>query len=82
MRAWAQAGVSLPHSSRLQANYGTRISSSQMRPGDLLFYYSPISHVTMYLGNGMLIHAPHSGALVEVDSYSRASRFGAPLPNG
>jgi cell wall-associated NlpC family hydrolase len=66
LRAWQQAGVSLPHSSRMQATYGTRISSSQMRPGDLLFYYSPISHVAIYIGNGMMIHAPHSGDVVKI----------------
>ncbi len=66
MSAWRQAGVSLPHSSRMQATYGTRISSSQMQPGDLLFYYSPISHVSIYLGKGMMIHAPHSGDVVKI----------------
>ncbi len=73
MAAWAKGGVSLPHSSRMQAGYGTRISSSQMRPGDLLFYYSPISHVAIYLGNGMMIHAPHSGDVVKIAPARSAS---------
>jgi cell wall-associated NlpC family hydrolase len=66
LAAWARGGVSLPHSSRMQANYGTRVSSSNLRPGDLLFYYSPISHVSIYIGNGLMIHAPHSGDVVKI----------------
>jgi cell wall-associated NlpC family hydrolase len=66
MMAWAQAGVSLPHSSSAQFGSGTRVSESQLQPGDLVFYYSPISHVGMYIGNGMIVHAanPGSGVLV------------------
>lgn len=66
MKAWAQGGVSLPHSSRMQATYGTRISASNMRAGDLLFYYSPISHVAIYLGNDLMAHAPSTGSNVKV----------------
>ena len=66
MMAWAQAGVSLPHSSSAQYNTGTRVSSSDLQPGDLVFYYSPISHVGMYIGNGQIVHAanPSSGVTV------------------
>jgi cell wall-associated NlpC family hydrolase len=66
MEAYASGGVSLPHSSRLQATYGTRVSVSSLAPGDLIFFHSPISHVSIYLGNGLMVHAPHSGAVVEV----------------
>jgi peptidoglycan DL-endopeptidase CwlO len=55
--AWAQAGVSLSRSSREQAAQGTRVSVSQLQPGDILFYDSPVSHVAMYIGNGMVVHA-------------------------
>ncbi|MGH8775025.1 MAG: NlpC/P60 family protein [Jiangellaceae bacterium] len=55
--AWRQAGVSLSPSSRVQAGQGTRVSSSQLRPGDILFYGSPVSHVAMYIGGGKVIHA-------------------------
>ncbi len=63
MMAWAQAGVSLPHSSGAQFNSGARVAASDLRPGDLVFYYSPISHVGMYIGNGMIVHAanPRTG---------------------
>jgi peptidoglycan DL-endopeptidase CwlO len=55
--AWAQAGVSLSRSSRAQAAQGTRVSVSQLQPGDILFYDSPVSHVAMYIGDGMVVHA-------------------------
>lgn len=66
MRAWAQAGVSLPHSSRAQFSSGPRVATSDLQPGDLVFYYSPISHVGMYIGNGMIVHAanPRTGVAV------------------
>jgi cell wall-associated NlpC family hydrolase len=55
--AWAQAGVSLSRSSSAQASQGTRVSVSQLQPGDILFYDSPVSHVAMYIGDGMVVHA-------------------------
>ncbi|MFD9129003.1 C40 family peptidase [Kitasatospora sp. NPDC059571] len=64
--AYAQAGVSLPRTSQEQAtvgvNVGTNIANAQ--PGDLIIYYSDAHHVGMYIGNGMVVHAPHSGAPV------------------
>ena len=66
MAAWAAAGVSLPHSSSMQLSSGTPVSSSALVPGDLVFYYSPISHVALYIGNGQVVHAPYPGTTVEV----------------
>ena len=66
MYAWASAGVSLPHSSSMQASTGVPVSYSAMQPGDLVFYYSPISHVGMYIGNGQLVHAANPSSPVEV----------------
>ncbi|MFB6725914.1 NlpC/P60 family protein [Kribbella sp. NPDC056345] len=68
--AWGKAGVSLPHSSKAQANEGRRISKSQLMPGDLVFFYSPITHVGMYIGNGRMVHAPRPGKSVETSSIS------------
>lgn len=65
-QAYAAAGIALPRSSGSQAGVGTSVSTSSMSPGDLVFYYSPISHVGIYLGGGMLIHAPHPGSSVEI----------------
>ena len=65
---WRKGGVSLPHSSRAQYGVTTRISRSQLQPGDLVFYGSPIHHVALYVGNGTIIHAPHSGSTVRQNS--------------
>ncbi len=62
MMAWAQAGVSLPHSSSAQYSSGPQVAASDLQPGDLVFYYSPISHVGMYIGNGMIVHAANPGS--------------------
>jgi cell wall-associated NlpC family hydrolase len=66
MYAWAAAGVSIPHASGMQPGAGTPVSLSALMPGDLVFYYSPISHVGMYIGNGQVVHAPHPGSSVEI----------------
>ena len=66
MYAWGKAGVSLSHSSKAQASEGRRVSKSQLMPGDLVFYYSPISHVAMYIGGGRIVHAPRPGKSVEI----------------
>ena len=81
MMAWAQAGVSLPHSSSGQMGSGAPVSQSQLQPGDLVFYYSPVSHVGMYIGNGMIVHAANPGdgvttAPVNSMPYSGAVRPG------
>ena len=63
MVSYAQAGISLPRTSQAQFGVGTPVSLSQLQPGDLVFYYSGISHVGIYIGNGMIVHAanPRSG---------------------
>jgi cell wall-associated NlpC family hydrolase len=66
MSAWQAGGVSLPHSAAGQYGYGTHVSASQLQPGDLLFYYSPIGHVTIYIGNGLMVSAPTEGENVMV----------------
>ena len=64
--AWAQAGVGLPHQSRAQFASVPRVPKESAQPGDLIFFYSPISHVSIYLGNGMQVHAPNTGSTVSV----------------
>ncbi len=65
LSVYANFGVSLPHSSRAQANCGTKISASEAKPGDLFFYGngSSINHVAIYIGNGQVVHAssPRTG---------------------
>lgn len=55
--AWKAAGVSLPHNARQQSRRGQRVSRSNLRPGDLVFFYGGIRHVGIYAGNGRVVHA-------------------------
>jgi cell wall-associated NlpC family hydrolase len=64
--AWAQAGVGLPHQSRAQFGSLPHVPIEAAQPGDLLFFYSPISHVSMYIGGGQQVHAPATGDVVKV----------------
>ncbi|MEU6920691.1 NlpC/P60 family protein [Streptomyces sp. NPDC046631] len=64
--AWRSAGVSLPRTTYTQINAGRRVSRSELAPGDLVFFFSGISHVGLYIGNGQMIHAPRPGAPVRI----------------
>jgi cell wall-associated NlpC family hydrolase len=64
--AWRSAGVSLPRTTYTQINAGRNIPRSELAPGDLVFFYSGISHVGLYIGDGQMIHAPHPGAPVRI----------------
>ncbi|MGW3668794.1 NlpC/P60 family protein [Streptomyces sp. NPDC005141] len=66
--AWKAAGVSLPRVTYDQVNAGTTVSLADAQPGDLVFFYDDISHVGLYIGNGMMIHAPKPGAYVREES--------------
>lgn len=66
--AWAAAGISLTHYTGAQWNEGTPVSRDQAIPGDLVFFYSDLSHVGLYIGNGLMVDAPHAGAVVSVRS--------------
>jgi cell wall-associated NlpC family hydrolase len=70
MRAFQTAGVNLPHSSAAQSRMGKSIPFSQKKPGDLLFYGRPVSHVGIYIGGGKMVHAPRSGSRVKIASAS------------
>jgi peptidoglycan DL-endopeptidase CwlO len=69
MYAFAQIGVSVPHSSYAQYGMGTPVSMSQLQPGDLVFF-AGASHVGIYIGGGQFIHAPHTGDVVKISSLS------------
>ncbi|MEU0909189.1 C40 family peptidase [Streptomyces althioticus] len=66
--AWKAAGVSLPRTTYDQVNAGTTVPVSQARPGDLVFFYDDVTHVGIYIGNGMMIHAPKPGTYVREES--------------
>lgn len=77
MVAFAQAGVSLPHSSQAQIHYGRKVSKGSLQPGDLVFFYRGISHVGIYLGHGLVVHAPRPGLDVKVESLNAMPFAGA-----
>jgi cell wall-associated NlpC family hydrolase len=70
--SYGRLGVELPHSSYAQYGLGRAVPRSRMQPGDLLFFYG-LGHVGMYIGRGRMVHAPHSGRLVEVVKLGRSS---------
>jgi cell wall-associated NlpC family hydrolase len=82
LMAWCyrQIGISLPHSSRAQIGAGQRVSRANLQPGDLVFFGSPIHHVGMYIGGGMMIEAPYTGARVRVAGAFRSDYAGACRP--
>ncbi|MEN3359565.1 MAG: peptidoglycan DL-endopeptidase CwlO [Mycobacteriales bacterium] len=80
MYSWAAAGIVLPHSSSMQINVGSRVSRSQLQPGDLVYFYSPIHHVGIYIGNGMMIHAPTENDVVKYASIDNMPFSGASRP--
>ncbi len=72
MWSFQQAGISLPHSSQALANGGQAVSSDQMQPGDLVIQYSDASHVGIYIGDGMMVHASTYGIPVRVETVHNA----------
>jgi cell wall-associated NlpC family hydrolase len=80
MRAWAQAGVVLSHSSSGQLSAGSAVSQSELQPGDLVFYYSPVSHVGIYIGNGQIVHAANPSTGVATAPVSSMPYSGAVRP--
>jgi len=77
MVAFAQAGVSLPHSSQAQIRYGRKVSRGSLQPGDLVFFYRAVTHVGIYLGNGLMIDAPRPGRNVRVSPVNSMPFAGA-----
>ncbi|MDI2126559.1 NlpC/P60 family protein [Yinghuangia seranimata] len=78
--AWKAAGVSLPRVTNDQYAAGHKVSISNLQPGDLVFYYSGISHVGIYIGNGQIIHAPNSRTVVKIASVDSMPIAGATRP--
>ncbi len=78
--AWRSAGVSLPRTTYTQINAGRRVSRDQLAPGDLVFFYSGVTHVGLYIGNGQMIHAPRPGSTVRVAPIDSMPWAGASRP--
>jgi len=66
LASWRKAGVSLPHNAARQREVTKRISRSELMPGDLVFYYSDLHHMGMYVGNGWLVHASQAGVPIKM----------------
>jgi cell wall-associated NlpC family hydrolase len=71
--AWASVGVHLEHYTRDQLGEGRAVSRSELQPGDLVFYYGDFHHVGIYVGGGMIVHAPHSGDHVRMADIDRTT---------
>jgi peptidoglycan DL-endopeptidase CwlO len=77
MWAYAHVGISLAHFTGDQWNEGEHISRSQLQPGDLVFFFADISHVGMYIGNGLMIDAPSAGQDVQIQPIFWSAYVGA-----
>jgi cell wall-associated NlpC family hydrolase len=75
--SYKQAGISIDRSTYSQVTDGRAVSAGDLQPGDLIFYYSDNSHVAMYVGNGLAVHAPESGDVVKVMNYQSIGRVNA-----
>lgn len=83
MWSWAQVGVSLPHNAYAQKHSMPSVSGfNNLRPGDLIFYYRGVSHVTIYVGNGWVVSAPTSGDVVRMKRWDSSPVVGYGRPNG
>ncbi|MFC9649317.1 NlpC/P60 family protein [Streptomyces sp. NPDC056937] len=78
--AWKEAGVELPRTTWDQVKAGTRVATEDLLPGDLVFFYDDISHVGIYIGDGMMIHAPKPGANVREESIYYMPIYGSVRP--
>jgi cell wall-associated NlpC family hydrolase len=80
MYAWAAAGVSLPHNAEAQYGSLPHVSQSELQPGDLVFFGSPIHHVGIYVGGGTMIEAPYTGVDVRYHTIYRSDYAGGARP--
>jgi peptidoglycan DL-endopeptidase CwlO len=64
--SFAQAGITIPRTSRAQSRFGTPVSKANLQPGDVVFFYRPVSHAAIYIGNGKVVHASTSGKPVKI----------------
>ncbi|WP_037912479.1 C40 family peptidase [Actinacidiphila yeochonensis] len=78
--AYKAAGVDLPRTTYDQVDVGTRVSESDLQPGDLIFFNSDVSHVGLYIGDGEMIHAPHTGTVVKIAPITEMPFYAAVHP--
>ncbi len=80
MFVYRQVGVGLPHNAAMQQSVCEPVSRSDLQPGDLVFFGRPADHVGLYIGNGMMVHAPHTGDVVRIAPAFRSSFSGGGRP--
>jgi cell wall-associated NlpC family hydrolase len=80
MRAWQAASVNLEHGSRAQYAATAKVTFSQLQPGDLIYFYSDLHHVAIYVGNNVFIHAPNSHSVVEYGTLNAGGTSGDGMP--
>ena len=78
--AWGKAGVSIPHQSRQQFNTTAHVPIAYIEPGDLIYFYSPITHVGIYIGGGMMVDAPGPGRFVRLAAVTFSKVVGVSRP--
>jgi cell wall-associated NlpC family hydrolase len=80
LAAWAKAGVTLPHNAAAQRRLIAYVKQADLRPGDLVFYYSDLHHVGMYVGNGWVVHASQAGVPIKMKRFDDGpiNSFGRP----
>ncbi|AUG81557.1 hypothetical protein CFP65_6940 [Kitasatospora sp. MMS16-BH015] len=79
-KAWAAAGVAIPRTSEEQWAHLPKVRLSELQPGDLVIYFAEATHVSMYLGHGLMVHAPHTGTVVKVAPVAAMPILGAVRP--
>ncbi|HLI57773.1 MAG TPA: NlpC/P60 family protein [Actinomycetota bacterium] len=79
--SWASAGVAMPHSAALQYAGFPKVPRGQLAPGDLVFFGSPITHVGLYLGNGVMVQAPGTGRRIDLSTINLPGYAGAVRPS-
>jgi cell wall-associated NlpC family hydrolase len=68
--SYRQVGIPLPRTSQAQSQVGAPVAKSALQPGDLVFFYRPVSHVAIYIGNGRVVHASTAGSPVKISQLS------------
>jgi peptidoglycan DL-endopeptidase CwlO len=81
LASWRSVGVTLPHNAYQQKHMMPAVSKSELKPGDLVFYYPNIAHVTIYVGNGWVVSAPETGDVVRMKRYDDITPVGYGRPH-
>ncbi|MBP8920821.1 MAG: C40 family peptidase [Micropruina sp.] len=73
--SFKKVGIKLPHSSRAQSKKGKKVARKNLKPGDLVFFYSPVSHVALYIGGGKIVHARNTRVDLQIGSLKKYGHY-------